>query len=726
MRADKFGTFEDFTALLPDKGIKTSTGSKHYCPAHEGNSPALSVSCKDNKILLHCFAGCPTENILNALGLTAADLFLDSGADQMPDKSKPERRIVTTYDYLDKNGKLLFQVVRYDPKGFTQRKPNGQGGWIWKGIPEAEKVLFNLPAVTDAIQRHETIFIVEGEKDCLTLKGFGLTATCNSGGAGKWLPQYSETLKGADVVVIPDADMPGKEHALKVSNSLHGIAASIKTLNLPSHKDVTEWINAGHTKEELLELVVAAGSDNTPFDEDNFKVKEWPVFNPKALYGLAGRAVELAIRYSEADPAAVLFQFLAFFGAKCGAGVKFFVGDTVHYPRLNVAIIGNSSKARKGTSAAPVKKFFRSDIDAVRVSPGPLSSGEGIIDAVRDETREYQLDKKTGVHDWVITDPGVTDKRLIILDEELASALASMKRDGNKLSTIIRNMWDSGTCAPLTKTAKTKCTDAHVIICTHSTFQELKAKLEDNEHVNGFGNRFLWVMARRQKLVSRPLPMPEDELGAIKEQIEKAFQYSQEMERLYFSDDTWKRWDAVYPELTKDHPGFVGAIVNRGEAQVVRLSMIYALMDCSDKIRPVHLEAALSAWDYCRESALYIFGDREEDSLTQRIVDILEDGPRTATEIYNSLNRHIKSKHIKSSLDDLIARGRVQAEQEKTEGRTKTIFSISVCAKSAKSVLSSDTLTLNALNTLNAPMHKEKINLNLYPNQSSEVDYVEL
>ena len=262
--------FEDFTALLSGTGIKTSSGHKYYCPAHDGNSPALSVSCKDNKILLHCFAGCPTENILNALGLTAADLFLDSGADHRPDKSKPERRIVTTYDYTDETGKLLFQVVRYDPKGFTQRKPNGQGGWIWKGIPEAEKVLFNLPAVIDAIQRHETIFIVEGEKDCLTLKSLSLTATCNSGGAGKWLPQYSETLKGADVVVIPDRDAVGMSHALMVASDLNGTAASVKMLSLDRH-DVTEWISAGNSKEELLELVTATQEGAPNIKEDSLK-----------------------------------------------------------------------------------------------------------------------------------------------------------------------------------------------------------------------------------------------------------------------------------------------------------------------------------------------------------------------------------------------------------------------------------------------------------------------
>lgn len=617
------------------------------------------------------------------------------------------------YFYHDETGKVLYCKVRFEP-GKTKDKDfyfyhNNQTG---RGC---EPVLYNLPAVLSS----DTVYITEGEKHADLLNSWGLCGTTlDTGNLSKIekTPNAIKQLTGKSIIILPDNDYPGRVYRDMIVSGLQGKAASIKVVDLPGlpeKGDVIDWAEAGHGKDELLDLVnsapvwtpvaVADCTLNAQPDGDDFIIKQWPTLSAKALYGLAGVAVELATRYSEADPAAVLFQFLAFFGAKCGAGVKFFVGDTIHYPRLNVAIIGNSSKARKGTSAQPVKKFFKSETDVIRVSPGPLSSGEGIIDAVRDETREYQLNKGLGVYEWVVTDPGIDDKRLIILDEELASALASMKRDGNKLSTIIRGMWDSGTCAPLTKTAKTKCTDAHVIMCTHSTFSELKAKLEDNEYVNGFGNRFLWVMARRQKLVSRPLPMQEDEVEAVRTTIERAYNGSKDMQRLYFSNDTWSLWDTVYPSLTKDHPGYAGAIINRGEAQVIRLSMIYALIDSSDVICPVHLEAALAAWDYCKASALYIFGDREEDSLTQKIIDILKEGKKTATDISNALNRNIKSKAIKSCLDDLIARGRVVTEQEETKGRTKTIFSLN---EYEINEISPNPLTLNSLNSFNSSSYE--------------------
>lgn len=249
---------DNLLSLFPGPHIKVNEGYNVRCPAHDDKNPSLSVSLKDNKILLHCFAGCSTESILDALGLTEADLFLDGGTNHRQDKPEQTRRIVAAYDYTDETGKLLFQVVRYEPKGFKQRQPDGQGGWIWKGVAETEKVLFNLPEVKAAIARRETVFVVEGEKDCLTLKAHGLTATCNSGGAGKWLPQYTETLKGAAVVIIPDQDEPGRAHALKVATALKDTASSIKVVNLHECKDAAEWIVAGHGKEELLDLVNSA------------------------------------------------------------------------------------------------------------------------------------------------------------------------------------------------------------------------------------------------------------------------------------------------------------------------------------------------------------------------------------------------------------------------------------------------------------------------------------
>src|SRR5262245_56336720 len=166
--------------------------------------------------------------------------------------------IAARYNYKDKDGTLAFQVVRYDPKDFRQRMLNGPG-WKWN-VESAKVVPYRLPQLLEAIESGETVFVVEGEKDVDTLAERGLVATCNAMGAGKWRQEHSEFLRGADVVIVPDNDTPGKEHGAQVAASLQGIASRIRVLELPGSPqkgDVSDWLELGRTLEELLELTEA-------------------------------------------------------------------------------------------------------------------------------------------------------------------------------------------------------------------------------------------------------------------------------------------------------------------------------------------------------------------------------------------------------------------------------------------------------------------------------------
>lgn len=173
-----------------------------------------------------------------------------------------------------------------------------------------------------------------------------------------------------------------------------------------------------------------------------------------------------------------------------------------------------------------------------RFSPGPLSSGEGLIYAIRDKEESWKVDNKTGQGEWVTTDPGIDDKRLFILDEEFASALSCTKREGNTLSTIIRGGWDSGDIDPLAKTTKIKATGAHIGICTHITLAELNKKLNDVEAFNGFANRFLWCCAKRGKLVPFPVPMDEKDLWPIQLELIEIIKRFKAPFEMRISDDT--------------------------------------------------------------------------------------------------------------------------------------------------------------------------------------------
>ena len=180
----------------------------------------------------------------------------DYASSQQARPNKPGKS-VATYNYPDQNGKLLFQVVRSEPKRFWQRRPNGNGGWIneVKSLPEL--VPYRLPEVLKA----DKVCIAEGEKDCDRLAQLGIVSTCNPMGAGKWRAEYNRYFKGKQVFILPDNDPPGRDHAQNVARNLHGVAEIVKVLELlglPEKGDVSDWLNAGGTREQLLSSVEAA------------------------------------------------------------------------------------------------------------------------------------------------------------------------------------------------------------------------------------------------------------------------------------------------------------------------------------------------------------------------------------------------------------------------------------------------------------------------------------
>lgn len=226
---------------------KNSNGWQAKCPAHEDNKASLSISVKEGKILLYCHAGCSTEEILEARGLKPKDLFLEPKAKG----NKPA--IVATYDYTNETGKLLFQTVRFEPKDFRQRHPDGKGGWFWN-LKDVRLVPYRLPQLI----KESSVFIVEGEKDADNLWKIGIPGTCNPMGAGKWREEWSKLFEGKEIFILPDLDEPGQKHAFDVGKKLHGHALRIKIIELPKKdnvKDISDWLNHGGTKSDLLKLV---------------------------------------------------------------------------------------------------------------------------------------------------------------------------------------------------------------------------------------------------------------------------------------------------------------------------------------------------------------------------------------------------------------------------------------------------------------------------------------
>jgi len=235
-----------------------------HCPSHNDKTPSLSITeGQDGRILMKCFAGCTIEKICADMQIKVSDLFVKPlPPQQLP--SAPQRKIVATYDYVDADNKLLFQVCRYEPKDFRQRRPNPQNPetWLWN-MQGVERVLYRLPQVLAAINEGKQIFICEGEKAVHAAESIGLVATC-SGGASKWQDNYTKTLAGANVIILPDNDDPGRKHAKLVAKEISTVVKSIRIIelpNLPEKGDIHDFVEAHDAqepqaiKDEILKLL---------------------------------------------------------------------------------------------------------------------------------------------------------------------------------------------------------------------------------------------------------------------------------------------------------------------------------------------------------------------------------------------------------------------------------------------------------------------------------------
>jgi 5S rRNA maturation endonuclease (ribonuclease M5) len=235
------------------------------CPIHSGVHKSFAVNPHTGDWFCHSQCGRGGDIYSLEMELTGLDFKAAAAeVDRIVGRQEPARtngktgdrrnlgRIVAQYDYVDEFGRLLFQCVRYEPKKFAQRQPDGRGGWIWnlKGV---QRVLYRLPKLKDADQ----VFVVEGERDVHTVEMLGLVGTCNPMGAGpgKWLPAYSESLRGKRVVIIPDADKSGRTHADNIARQLLGFAAEVRMVELPGVKDISDWVRTGAMFEQLEKLV---------------------------------------------------------------------------------------------------------------------------------------------------------------------------------------------------------------------------------------------------------------------------------------------------------------------------------------------------------------------------------------------------------------------------------------------------------------------------------------
>lgn len=591
---------------------------------------------------------------------------------------------VTRHEIRDARGDLVAIHQRRPQadgdKVMTWHRPDGTPGL--NGTAVADLPLFGAHLVA-LWPPTEPIIVTEGEKAAAALQAAELPALGTVTGAAS-TPSIDalEPLRARDVVLWPDNDAPGQAHMQRVAERLLSIGCSVRILEWPAAPeggDAADLLEAGSVDDvgdlvakarrvmtpeqqlrELLPqlsgefraqlerayaLVDAEASTDEPVDRD----ATWPDSpTAPAFHGLAGELVAAVEEHTEADPVAVLGSVLAVFGAVAGSGRSLYQGSP-QTPNEYVALVGDTSAGRKGTSLSIVRAMFDAAYPAwtAILVPG-LGSGEGLI---------AHLKRNEG-----------TEQRALVLETELGRLLGVMTRDGSTLSPTLRDAWDGVPIGRFLAREGSVVARHHVGLLAHITRAELRERLTDVDAANGFGNRFLWLAVRRARLVPFPRS-PRELIGPLVGSLRRAIDHALEAGELRFTAAAADRWEALYTERAERRRyGLTGALTARAEAHIARLALLYALLDQADDIDVVHLAAGEAVWDYAERSARHIFGDSTGDPLADYIRGFLRDGPATREELRQETGQRDATR-LGRAIDRLVELGLARVTKAAPSGR---------------------------------------------------------
>jgi hypothetical protein len=478
--------------------------------------------------------------------------------------------------------------------------------------------------------------------------------------AGTLVANGSLPYEAAQARLILSAERNG--HTTK-----HGIAQTMATIK--------SGMDAGTKKPRSLLSTDSPDIDVSAMIANDIAkhARKWPIpLSSDAYIGIAGDFIRLVAPQTEGDPCALLIAFLTVVGSLMGRNAFLAIGPTRHYANLFSVIIAETSKGRKGTVMAEAKRFAKMiDPTIATRMLGGLSSGEGLIEAVRDARQEDAPTEQGKMAIAKIVDSGVPDKRLLVNESEMGQALQAAGREGNTLSAVLRMSWDGEELRTLARSNKNVCREPHISIFGNITLDELQRLLTSTDRTNGFGNRFLWVCARRSQELPWGGKVDEVALRALAAKAAHVINSA-----TYYGQCGWmphaaSLWAKEYSRLSAGRPGLAGAMSARAEAQTLRIALIYAVLDSSNNVDVPHLRAALEAWRYCQDSVDYCFGGTVGNATTDRIHALLVTMPEGAslTQISNHFGRNKKSDELQRSLAALKESGSARSETRKTGGR---------------------------------------------------------
>jgi hypothetical protein len=443
----------------------------------------------------------------------------------------------------------------------------------------------------------------------------------------------------------------------------------------PRTEAAMTFIDADAIRIEAEAMLAENGEAEKEGETAENEMRTWPVLSQKAFHGLPGEIVRMIEPHTEADNAALLIQLLVGFGSLIGKTAYFRIGGDYHFTKLFAVLVGATATGRKGTSWSEIERLLvrvdESFRDAVQ---NGLSSGEGLIYHVRDQvTASKPVREKGGAiacYQDEIIDEGSKEKRAFVIEPEFARVLKVITREGNTLSSVIRQSWDTDRLSVMTKNPL-RATEAHITIAGHITETELIRNLQETETANGFANRFLWICVRRSKYLPDGGNLQESDLNDAVIKLQIAVRCARITKELKRDTQANKQWHQVYRRLSDGFGGLLGSVTSRATAQVMRLACVYSLLDCAEVIRLEHLEAALAVWRYCEDSAKYIFGMNTGDKLANAIEKALKEHPEelTKTALFDLCGRNKSAAEIDAALNLLIELGRIEKRVKNTDGK---------------------------------------------------------
>lgn len=433
---------------------------------------------------------------------------------------------------------------------------------------------------------------------------------------------------------------------------------------------------------ELLHSLVNQLNENIcspPLDQDEIlqiiksaqatvqKKELEPTFPVISMFGVLGTIVSKIAPHTEANPIAIYSQLITIIGSYFGRIASSHVSGDKHYSNLMTLIVGDSALARKGTSlgaAIAILEEIIPDFVKNNIKSG-ATSAEGIIFHNRDPI--YEIKDKKGKLEKICVDAGVTDKRLMIIETEFGSVLISMKREGNKLSTTIRDAYDSKNLSTLSKNNSVKSTNPHISIIAHITIEELKHLLNVVDVFNGFGNRFMYIYTKADKILPEAPSIKDLNLKGELSLLSEAIHFWDKdlnvlsNHRVKFSIEAQKLWNETYTSFMKTpESGIIGTLLNRNLVHVKKIALIFAMLDKQLLIQKEHLEAALKIGEYSKESIRFIFKDSASrlSNKHKKVLSLLESSIKnqaTRTEISKeALKKNSTKKEIEQIKSDLL------------------------------------------------------------------------